>query len=216
MKTIDSTLEHRVLPPSQPAGERNPTLIMLHGRGTDEEDLVGLAGYLDERLMIITVRAPFRFEFGGYTWYDVGEVGKPDPVKFPESYRRLSQFVDDAIAKYPVDPRNLFLFGFSMGTAMSFALSLTRPELFCGVAANSGYVPEGTALQYRWNDLSDCAFFISHGTMDPTIPIQMAHRAQTLFASSNAVVSYHEYPMGHEISEESLNDVAAWLKFRIR
>ena len=212
MKTIASSLVHRVLEPEHSPAAVHPTLIMLHGRGADEEDLLGLSSFLDKRLLCISARAPFDFAYGGYTWYDIGQVGVPLPGMFDESYARLETFVDDVLRHYPVDPSRIYVFGFSMGTVMSYALSLTRPELFRGVSANSGYVPEGTQLHFRWQDLAGKAFFITHGAHDPVIPVQMARRAKELFAASHATVDYREYPMEHQISEESLADVAAWFK----
>ncbi|RPH36021.1 phospholipase [bacterium] len=212
MKTIATSLVHRVLEPEHSVADAHPTLIMLHGRGADEEDLLGLSSFLDDRLLCISARAPFSFPYGGYTWYDIGQVGVPLPGMFDESYAKLVTFVDDVLRNYPVDPSRLYLFGFSMGTVMSYALSLTRPELFRGVSANSGYVPEGTGLRFRWKDLAGKTFFIAHGAGDQVIPVQMARRAKELFAPSHATVDYREYPMDHQISDESLADVAAWFK----
>jgi phospholipase/carboxylesterase len=213
MKTVPSSLVHRVLEPEGSTTAVHPTLIMLHGRGADEEDLLGLSTFLDQRFLFISARAPFPFPYGGgYTWYDIGQVGVPLPGMFDESYEMLSAFVDDALRNYPVDPSRVYLFGFSMGTVMSYALSLTRPELIRGVSANSGYVPEGTKLHLRWQDLAGKDFFITHGTGDQVIPVQMARRAKDLFADSNATVDYREYPMDHQIGEESLADVAGWFK----
>jgi phospholipase/carboxylesterase len=211
MGEIPVILEHRVLVPQGAPAAKHPTVIMLHGRGADEEDLIGLATYYDPRLLVLSVRAPYPFAHGGgYTWYDVGAVGTPDPAMFRLSYDRLSQFVDEAIREYPVDPSRVYLLGFSMGTVMAFALSLTRPELFRGVIANSGYVPEGTHLAFRWRELGNLAYFIAHGREDPVIPIDFARRAKRLFEESTAKVEYREYEMGHEIGEESLRDSAAF------
>src|SRR5512142_3241059 len=120
MNLISSTLEHRVAPPEQSTAEQHPALIFLHGRGADEEDLMGLAPYLDPRFFLLSVRAPFAFPYGGYTWYEVGTVGIPEPGMFQESYGRLVTFVQDAVKGYPIDPSQVFLFGFSMGTVMSY------------------------------------------------------------------------------------------------
>jgi phospholipase/carboxylesterase len=99
-----------------------------------------------------------------------------------------------------------------MGAVMSFALGLTRPVLFRGVSANSGYVAEGTHLNYRWNELTGSSFFIAHGTFDSIIPIGMGRRARDLFVAAKAPHTYREYQMDHQISEESLRDIAAWLR----
>jgi phospholipase/carboxylesterase len=206
-------LHHIALEPEDHTPGPHPTMIMVHGRGANEEDLPGLAARLDRRLFVVSVRAPYPFAYGGgYTWYDVGTVGAPEPTMFRESYERLSQFVDEALRDYPIDPTRLFLLGFSMGTVMSLALGLSRPGLVRGVSANSGYIAEGTHLRYRWNELAGTSFFLAHGTLDPVIPIGMARRAKELLASSNAPYAYREYPMAHQISEESLGDIAQWLQ----
>lgn len=215
MKSIKTSLVHNVYPPRVASEAKHPTLLMLHGRGADENDLAGLAPYLDDRLLVLSVRAPFPFPFGGYTWYDVGAIGIPEPGMFRTSYDKLSGFVNDALAGYPIDRKRLFLFGFSMGTVMSYALSLTRPELIRGVVANSGYIPEGTHLTLRWKDIGGVEFFVAHGTEDPVIPVTLARRARLLLEQAGAKFTYHEYPMSHEIGEKSLADLTSWLKQRI-
>ena len=212
MKKFQTMLEHRALFPENASAAKHPALVLLHGRGADEEDLLGLSGYFDKRLLVLSVRAPFVFSpGGGFTWYDVGQVGSPEPTMFRQSYEKLSQFVDEALAHYPVDADRVSLFGFSMGAVMSFAIALTRPELFQGVIAISGYVPERTHLTYQWQRLAHLEFFVAHGTDDPVIPIHFARKSKELFDGSNAKFAYKEYPMGHQISEESLTDSVAFL-----
>ena len=216
MNTIDSSLFHHVVQPEPMSPGPHPTLILLHGRGADEEDLLGLSEYLDNRLLLISPRAPFPFSVGGgYTWYDAGTLGEPDPAMFRTSYDALCTFLDDILRSYPVDPARLFLLGFSMGTVMSYALALTRPSLFRGVVANSGYVPEGTHLALQWENLTRTEFFIAHGTADPVIPVSFGRRARTMFEHAGASYLYREYPMAHQIGEESLADAAAWLSERL-
>lgn len=216
MKTIESTLVHKIIPPKSSSSGKHPTLIMLHGRGADENDLLGLADYLDDRLLVVSARAPFPFQWGGgFAWYDVLEIGRPEPQMFAESYKKLLLFLADIIKGYPVDPRQIFFLGFSMGTMMSYTLFLTKTELIAGVVANSGYVPEETGLQFQWDKLAGKSVFIAHGTYDPVIPLQFGRRAKQLFEKTHADVTYKEYPMAHQISEESLNDVSRWLSQKI-
>jgi phospholipase/carboxylesterase len=216
MEVIESSLFHRILPPEQTTAKRHPTLIVLHGRGANEEDLLELASSLSKHLLILSVRAPYPFPYsGGYTWYEVGEVGTPEPVTFRTSYEKLRKFVDDVLTQYPVDPHQIFLLGFSMGTVMGYALSLTQPHLVRGILANSGYIPEGTYLRFDWDTLSSSEFFVAHGIHDPIIPVQLGRRARDLLREAGARLSYKEYPMGHEISMESHADMSAWLHQRI-
>jgi len=212
MKTVPTSLIHRVLPPEASAGvARHPAVIFLHGRGADEEDLLGVAPLLDPRFFLLSVRAPYPFPGGGYTWYDLEQVGTPDPATFHAGYRKLSGFLDDALGGYPIDPRRVCLFGFSMGSVMSYALALSRPHAIRAVAAASGYLPEIPGLKYRWKDLTETEFFITHGTEDPVIPVAMARRARELMAASAATVTYREYPMAHTLGEQALADVVAWI-----
>jgi len=212
MNPIRSSLIHKTLEPRRRASGKSPALIMLHGRGANEDDLLGLAEYLDERLLIISPRAPFSFQYGGgFAWYDIEEVGKPEPKMFAESYAKLVQFISDIQIGYPIDPSKLFFLGFSMGTMMSYAFSLTHPAKVAGVIANSGYVPEETDLKFQWNEIKGKPFFVSHGLYDPVIPVSFAKRAKELLENSHADITYREYDMGHQIGEENLNDMMKWI-----
>ena len=211
MKPIPSTLVHRVLMPKHASTTPHPAILMLHGRGADEEDLLGVAPSLDDRFLVISARAPFPYPSGGYTWYDVGEIGAPQPETFRRSYNGLVTFLDEIRKGYPLDPKKLICFGFSMGAVMSYALALSRPEHFRGVSANSGYIAEGTFLTYRWQELNDTRVMITHGTQDPVIPISMARHARDLFTSSSAQLTYREYPAAHHLTEESLRDTTEWM-----
>jgi phospholipase/carboxylesterase len=189
----------------------------MHGRGTNEDDLLGLVDYLDPRFFVVSVRAPFKFDegFGGYTWYDVQGVATPHAGQFEESYNRMAQFVLDVKQNYPVDPLRMFMLGFSMGSIMSLALSLTKPELVRGVVAHSGYIPENTPLRFAWDRLQNLSLFIAHGVNDPVIPVQQGRRAHDLLSKTKADLTYKEYPIGHSMSEQSVSDLGDWLQKKL-
>jgi phospholipase/carboxylesterase len=167
---------------------------------------------LDERLFIVSARAPFPYEFGGFTWYGLGDGPVPENLSFRASCERLHQFILDVRTGYSVDPSRVFLFGFSMGCVMSYAMALTAPELVRGVSANSGYVPEGSHLTFRWQALQSVEFFVTHGIYDSILPIALGRRAEQLLKASNATVTYREYPADHQLTEEGLRETAEWMK----
>jgi phospholipase/carboxylesterase len=217
METIPASLTHIIQPP-RAVGGPHPALIMLHGRGTDERDLSGLAQFLDPRLFVVSARAPFPFQYGGgYAWYDVIDVGLPQPQMFAESHRRLNALVEEVVAGYPIDAQRVFLFGFSMGAVMAHAMALTQPEMIAGVVAHSGYLPpqKELDLEFQLNGLDGRAWFVAHGVHDPIIPIRFGRETRDLLAGTAADLSYHEYPIAHQVSEDSLNDLSAWLTRRI-
>lgn len=215
MLEIKSSLVYRTIAPKKNHSGPHPTLVLLHGRGADENDLLGLSENLDARLLIFSVRAPFRFAYGGYAWYEVLEVGKPEPGQFAESYDRLVRFLSDVRRELPVDSNKLFLLGFSMGSMMSYALALTKPHEIAGVIAHSGYIPEETQLRFLWDELERTSFFVAHGTLDPVIPIQFGRRSNELLSKVKTDLTYREYAIAHHISEESLQDLSFWLRKKI-
>lgn len=216
MKTIDSALAHKIIPPRRASAGPSPVLILLHGRGANEDDLLGLSSYLDEHFFLAAPRAPYTFQWGGgFTWYDMEEAGSPEPQMFAESYDRLSTFLDDVRKGYPVDPSRMLLFGFSMGTVMSYCIALTKPAGIAGVIAHSGYIPEDAGLRFAWGELEGKAFFIAHGTDDPVIPVSFSRRARELLSPTRALITYREYTMGHQISDESLGDAINWMADRL-
>ncbi len=212
IQPIDTTLFHKIIPPRIQENEKHPCLILLHGRGADENDLLGLSEYLDPRLLIISVRAPLPFDYGfGYTWYQMLENYQPELMSLKESFQKLKQFITDVAEKYPVDPSKIFVLGFSMGTVMGNLLLLSHPEKIAGLIANSGYLPVNSGFSYDYSAIKEKPIFIAHGTEDLIIPIRFGQHMYNEFKKAESNVIYKEYPMGHEISMESLRDMSDWL-----
>ena len=197
---------HSIVHPATQSSETNPTLIMLHGRGSDEHDLFGLKEYFDPRLTIYSLRAPQNFSWGGYTWFDLYDDGTVDEASFFRSTNEITAFIDT------IKTKKLFLLGFSMGAIMSYSIALTQPNVCRGIAALSGFAPLQLESRYRLQELRDLQIFISHGTTDPVIPISTARKTRELLARSNAHVVYNEYDMAHQINDKCLDDVTLWMK----
>ena len=168
-----SSLFYKVAPLNCNETGPHPTLILLHGRGTDENDLLSLISSFDPRLLVVSVRAPYKFPYGGYTWFDLDEQNGVNTDQLIEGCNALIQCLDDIQQKYSVDLKRIFLFGFSMGAMMSLTVSLSNPNRFKGVVAHSGLLPQNDKLKYRWNDLDGISFFIAHGTHDPIVPVEI-------------------------------------------
>jgi phospholipase/carboxylesterase len=206
-----SPLVYKTAPLSTQNNILHPALILLHGRGSDENDLLGLAPMFDPRMVIISVRAPYDFTHGGYTWFDLDDEGNMDFDQILSSRDALVRCLDEIQKKYPIDPEHVFLYGFSMGAMMSLLLSLSHPKRFKGVVAHSGMLIEEDSLKYRMDDLKRVSFFIAHGTYDSVVPVDFGRQAHQLLMRSGAAVLYREYPIQHAISDESLTDTAEWL-----
>lgn len=191
-----------------------PGLLLLHGRGADEADLMGLEAALDPRLTVISARAPFRLGYG-YAWYGMAQVGAPEDETLRTSLSELHEFIQGIVPAYNLDPQALFLMGFSQGAVMSSAVALTMPGSVSGVVMHSGYVPVDSGLDFKVEEVAGKPFFVAHGLYDEIIPIRFGRHAREYLTQNGVDVTYQEYPIGHSISEESLDDLSEWLTRRI-
>jgi phospholipase/carboxylesterase len=215
-KAVKASLEHVVFYP-QSTQTKCPTIVALHGRGTDEYDLLPLVETLAlEDVLVVAPRAPFRFDagglVGGFAWYEFGQEGMPDPQTFQPSVERLRRFLEEIKAAYPVNPDRLVLLGFSQGTVMAYAAALLDAQSIRGIAGLSGYVPNQSGLPLRLKQLNGLPVFISHGAYDEIIPVKLGRESAELLRAAGAEVDYHEYLMAHEVREETLRDLSIWIR----
>lgn len=194
-------------------------LLLLHGVGSNEHDLIQLAPYLDPRFFIVSARAPITLAPGMYAWFEV-QLDPVRPIINPQqaesSRQKLLTFIDETIERYGVDASRVYLMGFSQGAIMSFSVGLTHPEKFAGIVAMSGRVlPEIVPHIAAPEALGDLPIFVAHGTEDQVLPIHHGRAARELLQRLPVALTYREYPMGHQISDQSLADIAGWLTQRL-
>ncbi len=208
------SLQYLARPPAASGGQP-PMLILLHGVGSNEADLFSLAPHLDERFLILSARAPLARQPGSYAWYPVqftptGFLIDPDAAL--RSQQILSRFIGEAVEAFAADAQRVVLMGFSQGAIMSLNTMLTQPETLSGVVAMSGRLL--TALQSTWAEperLRGFPVVVAHGQYDEVIPIEEGRAIRDYLSTLPVNLTYHEYPMGHTISEASLAQVQAWL-----
>ncbi len=209
------SLFHHAAPPKSEPGGRPPLLLLLHGFGANEDDLFSLAPYLDERFLVISVRAPVTLGPMSYAWFNLGFTPEGivvDPAEVEEARRVIPVFVEEAVRHYQADPARVYLMGFSQGAMMSLGVALTMPGIAAGVVAMSGRLMPQTVDRIPDRDaLLDLPIFLAHGTRDMVLPIGHGRDARTRLAALPVDLAYHEYDMAHEVSVEELNDIAAWL-----
>lgn len=197
-----------------PVAEAEGLLVLHHGRGTDELDLLRLADLLDpeERLHVVTPRAPLTLGSPGYHWYLVPRVGYPDHDTFQAARGALAELHDRLWEETGVGPDRTVLGGFSMGTVMSYtmALSADRPAV-AGILAFSGFVPIVEDWQPHFEDRQGTRAFIAHGRRDPIMEIGFGHRARDLLEAGGLEVEYHESDIGHQIDPAHLALAREWL-----
>jgi phospholipase/carboxylesterase len=187
-----------------------PTILALHGRGSNEGDLIGLAPHLPQGLLWISPRAPLLLGPSSYEWYRVREIGKPDQVL--AALETIDHFVDEILTTYPIDSQKLFLLGFSQGSILSMCYTLMKPACIAGVIAQSGYIPNGIEIEIDAAGVKGKPFLITHGEQDTLIPIEWSRASRDHLQGLGADVEFHEFPMGHQVSTESLAVIYKWLE----
>ncbi len=211
-----SGLIHQERPANgDPAG----LLILHHGRGANEHDLLGLADVLDpeRRLHVVTPRGPLQVPgWPGHHWYTVPRVGFPDPDTFRAAYAELAGFHDELWERTGLGPDQTVFGGFSMGSVMSYALGLSgdRP-VPAGLLAFSGFVPTVEGWQSELSSRSDLPVFIAHGRQDPIMEVGFARRAKELLEAGGLPVDYHESDAAHHIDPAHVPAAVAWLEARV-
>ncbi|HEX9480713.1 MAG TPA: phospholipase [Solirubrobacteraceae bacterium] len=198
------------------AGEPHGLVILNHGRGTDELDLLGLADLLDpaRRFTIVTPRAPLSLTGSpGYHWYLVPRVGFPDPETFATARLLLAELHDELWASTGLKPERTVLGGFSMGCVMSYALGLdaARPRP-AGILAMSGFIPSVPGWEPDLAHRRGLPVFAAHGSADPVIPVELGRGAAELLAAGGLAVEYEEFAGSHRIVPDELQDATSWLQ----
>jgi phospholipase/carboxylesterase len=196
-------------------GEPAGLLVLHHGRGADEHDLLSLAGVLDpqRRLHVATPRAPLQLPgWPGHHWYVVPRVGYPDPATWRAAYARLAGFHDELWERTGTTAEQTVLGGFSMGSVMSYSLGLgaDRPAP-AGILAFSGFIPIVEGWEPDLASRPGLRAFIAHGRRDPVMEVGFARRARELLEAGGLEVEYHESDAGHHIDPAHVDRAVAWL-----
>ena len=198
-------------------GHADGLLVLHHGRGSHEHDLLGLADLVDpeQRLHVASVRAPLQLPgMPGYHWYVVPRVGYPDPDTFHAARALLARVHDGLWESTGIDPSRTILGGFSMGSVMSHAMACggDRP-VPAGVLACAGFLPvvEGweLSLPAAGHGLHT---FISHGTADPVMDVGFAHAAARELSAAGVQVELHEFAGGHEVRPDQVLLARQWVE----
>lgn len=191
----------------------NKAIILLHGVGSNEQDLFGLTEYLPEDYYIISVQAPYSLGQERYAWYQVNFInGKPvfDQEQEKVSREKLIGFVSGIKRKFNL--KQVYLGGFSQGAIMSFSVGLSVPQEVAGIIGFSGRILEEIQSEVKsGNGLDKLRIFLAHGVQDGTLSVGFAREAKKFLENLGINLTYHEYQIGHQITTEVLKDLNVWL-----
>jgi len=199
--------------------EHPALLILLHGYGSNEEDLFSFASELPEELLIVSARAPFDMSFGGYAWYEITLDANDEKFSNLEEARqsitKIATFIDYIKSTYKTDPDNTFLLGFSQGAILSYALSLNYPNKVQHVIALSGYIDEKLVPTSVSGLNITTDYYISHGALDQVLSVDWARKAPAYLNENKLQNEYSEYQVGHGVAPQNFYSFKEWIEKRL-
>lgn len=194
--------------------ENPPLLVLLHGYGSNEQDLFSFASELPDDFLIISVQAPYDIGYGGYAWYainfDADNNKFSDLVQAKEAADKIASFIDDIKLKYNTNPNKTFLLGFSQGAILSYAISFNYPNKVQHVIALSGYLEENLLPENIATEITT-TYYSSHGTVDQVIPVDWARKTPVFLDNHNLKNEYSEYPVGHGVAPQNFYSFKNWI-----
>jgi phospholipase/carboxylesterase len=210
MKLVHATWE--------PAGNGPfPTIFAMHGWGSNAMDLQGLAPYIaDGRFLVICPQGSVEVEIGainGYGWHEMRRLGsQPDPDKVDAAVDQLREFLDEASARYPVDPRKVVVAGFSQGGMMAYSLAMRWPERFAALVGIGTAFPERLASQVTNHEaVQRLPTMVQHGRADQAIDMARARKSVDALRELKVPLVFREYDCGHEVAADGVRDLSAFL-----
>lgn len=216
----DSNLPLQAIVRPSTLGKNAPLLVLLHGYGSDENDLFSFAGELPKTLCIISLRAPHNLQPYGHAWYainfDAQQNKWNDVHQAKESMNTIVACIKEACSTYDLDPTNVSLLGFSQGCILSMAIALNYPEMIKNVIGLSGYIcKEFIDEKNSKKDYSHLDFYCSHGSSDQVIPVDWARQTPGFLKALGIHYVYSEFPVGHGVAPQNFFEFKNWLAERI-
>lgn len=199
-----------IFPDNMREGEKYPVIYVMHGLGSNEEEILGLTEEFRNDFIIIGIRGSI-IQGSGYAYFSIKGYGNPDRDSFLNAVKKLEAFINQASSEYPVDKNRQFLLGFSQGAILSMTLALIMGNKIKGIAALSGYIPQIVKEEYEIKPLEEVSVFISHGEFDPIFPIAVGNANYEFFKERSRAVSFKTYSVGHEVAPGNKADMIEWM-----
>ncbi|MGM9951690.1 MAG: alpha/beta hydrolase [Lysinibacillus sp.] len=190
--------------------EKQPAIFLLHGLGSNEQDLLQLVGAFEGNCHIFSLQGPIKHR-PGYAFYTFEEEGFPTREVFDKVIQFTQAFIFEAIQEYDLDMEKIYVVGFNQGAVVAQTLALVMGSAIRGVAALSGYIPEFVAVEYNKLPMDKSKIFISHGEYDYDFPLSWGEGSAAFFKDHGADVTFKTYPDGHGVSQENLKDLVAFI-----
>ncbi len=213
---VDYLFHHELRAPTQPISVSTPALILMHGYGSNEKDLLTLAQHIDPSVLVICPRAPITLMENKYSWYPLNRKGDDWAYEASEvlaAKDKLLKYITQLEKGMGISSDRICVGGFSQGAIMSLTTGLLHPSEIGGIISLSGELyPEIAPSISALPALKDLKVFISHGLKDQVLLPEPMKQTATLLQNKGVKVTAKWYPSAHTISNDNYRDLLAWIK----
>ena len=213
------SINHLIREPLKKTNTPPPLLLLIHGYGSNEEDLMNVSKEFPAEFFIISLQAPYQVDFGRYAWFSIDFFEEKKTYNIRQaisSLELISLFITQAISYYNLNETNVWLCGFSQGAILSYALALNYPKKINKIIALSGFLSkELIKMGKEPNIYSHLEFFISHGQQDDIIPIEWVKDTLKFLTNYKVSYLYQVYKAGHQINQENYIDLLTWINSKL-
>ena len=207
-----AVLDYIVRQPRNSTQDNPPLLLLLHGYGSNENDLFSFANHFHPSLLVVSLRAPYALPMMGYAWYSINfdaEQGKwSDDEEAIASRELVLQFLEELQQIHSYDPIKVHLLGFSQGAILSYALGLTYPKRFASVIALSGYLNKNISQLPK--PVEAPAFYAAHGTLDEVVPFDWGQQSAVQLKQKGFDIHFDQFTVGHTIGQFGFYQLLEW------
>jgi len=197
-----------------------PLLILIHGLGSNEQDLYSFAEHLDKRLLISTVRAPNQIGANRFSWYDFDLNGGDFIYSFEQlnySRAKLLKYIEQIKKAYNIDSDSIYIGGFSQGAIMSLATALNHSDIIAGAMVLSGDLLDEVEAELNSKKINEkLSIYMSHGRRDPVLTFAEAEKDAKYLDKLNINFEEHWFDSKHTISTENFISMNQWLTAQLQ
>ncbi|MEW9668991.1 alpha/beta hydrolase [Ammoniphilus sp. 3BR4] len=208
---MNSPLDYTIhLPANREKEKKYPVIYAMHGKGSNEQNMLRLLQGLENDFILIGIRGGIP-QGNGYEYFSIKSIGNPNRDSFDKSVKDIESFIEYAKQSYPIETNHQYLLGFSQGAILAMTLALTMGNQIKGIVALNGYVPLFVKDEYPIKSVEDLSIYISHGEYDPVFPLTIGKENEAYFREKSQNVHFTAYAVGHEVSYENQQEFIKWL-----
>jgi len=207
---LETNFVYTLSKPTNQTKEKHPAIFLMHGMGSNENDLPSIVEELKNDFYIFSIRGPLS-QPPGYSFFTIERIGLPHQEPFTKVLKEIQDFIQEAKDHFEIDENGIYLLGFSQGAILSQSLASILGKQIAGIVSLSGYLPE-LVESMEQSPMNGLRVFIAHGEQDQIIPFSWSERSKQYFEEKGAEVSYHTYQGGHFLTQEVVNKILEFFK----